>query len=93
MSEVAGTLGYDMISGELSQTKVEDHHLSLGAVNVLARGTRENSLSEGMAGKIPAAGTALFYVIQQRTERGGAGYGTESAPWPRLPASCEGGCP
>jgi hypothetical protein len=90
---VAGVLGYDVISGDLSQLKVEGHRLSLGAVNVLARGITGTSISEGMVGMIPSPGTALFYLIQQRTDRGGAGYGTESAPWPRVPESCSGGCP
>jgi len=90
---IPGALGYDVISGDLSQAKVENGQLSLGDVRVLARGSTETSLTEGTAAMIPATGSAIFYLIQSRTDRGGGGFGTESAPWPRVPASCEGGCP
>jgi hypothetical protein len=90
---IPGALGYDVISGDLSQAKVENGKLSLGAVRVLARGTTETSLAEDSSGVMPATGTAIFYLIQSRTDRGGSGYGTESAPWPRVPEACEGGCP
>jgi N-acetylneuraminic acid mutarotase len=88
-----GSLGYDVISGDLSQLRVGSRQLSLGVVRVLARGTTETSLTEGTSGLIPATGAGIFYLIQSRTDHGGGGYGTESAPWPRVPASCEGGCP
>jgi N-acetylneuraminic acid mutarotase len=90
---IPGALGYDVISGDLSQVTVENRRLSLGAVRVLARGTTQTSLTEGAVGEIPAPGKATFYLIQSRTDRGGGGYGTESSPWPRVPASCDGGCP
>jgi hypothetical protein len=92
-SRLPDVVGYDVIRGDLSQTKVEDRQLSLGAVKVLARGTTETSFSEGSAGAIPPPGAAFFYLIQPRNDRGGVGYGTESAPWARVPASCDGGCP
>ena len=85
--------GYDVIAGELSQVRVVNHQLSLGTVGVLARGTTGTSLSEGATGRIPATNSALIYFIQPRTDRGGTGFGTESAPWPRLPDVCDGGCP
>jgi N-acetylneuraminic acid mutarotase len=88
-----GAMGYDVISGDLSQVRVENGTLRLGDVRVLARGTTVTSLSEDAASIMPPMGTAFFYLIQPRLDRGGMGYGTESAPWPRLPASCEGGCP
>jgi hypothetical protein len=88
-----GATGYDVISGDISRVTVENGTLSLGEVRVLARGTAATSLSEDDGSPIPPTGTAYFYLIQPRTDRGGMGYGTESAPWPRLPASCEGGCP
>jgi len=90
---VPGALGYDVISGSLSQVRLQDHSVSFGAVNVLDRGTTDSFLDEDAAGQIPPAGTALFYLIQARTDRGGGGYSTESAPWPRAPTSCSGGCP
>jgi len=90
---IPGALGYDVISGDLSQAKVENGYLSLGAVRVLARGTTETSLTEGASGVTPAPGSAIFYLLQARTDRGGGGYGTESAPWPRVSDSCDAGCP
>ncbi|HET8946721.1 MAG TPA: right-handed parallel beta-helix repeat-containing protein [Candidatus Polarisedimenticolia bacterium] len=90
---IAETVGYDLIAGELSQAQVENHRLWLGAVRVLARGTTRTSWTEDPGGPMPAPGTAFFYLIQARTQDGGIGYGTESAPWPRIPSSCGGGCP
>jgi hypothetical protein len=90
---IPGALGYDVISGDLSQAKVENGQLSLGDVRVLARGTTETALMEDSNGAIPATGTAIFYLIESRMDRGGGGYGTESAPWPRVPKACDGGCP
>jgi N-acetylneuraminic acid mutarotase len=88
-----GATGYDVIFGEMSQVRVENGKLNLGEVGVLARGTTVTSLSENAASMLPPTGTAFFYLIEPRTERGGVGYGAESAPWPRVPASCAGGCP
>jgi hypothetical protein len=90
---IPGSTGYDLITGELSQARVESHVLKLGTVHVLAGGTTQTSWSEGAAGDIPATGKALFYLIQSRTAAGGTGYGTESAPWPRVPDACDPGCP
>ena len=92
-SGIPGAVGYDVISGDLSQAKVENGHLSLSAVRVLARGTTDTALAEDPNSVMPATGTAIFYLIQSRTDRGGSGYGTETAPWPRVPASCDGECP
>jgi hypothetical protein len=85
--------GYDVISGELSQIKVASDRLSLGTVRVLARGTTATALSEDATAAMPSTDAAFFYLIQSRTGRGGSGYGTESAPWPRVPDACDGGCP
>jgi hypothetical protein len=35
----------------------------------------------------------MFYLVQYRSGSVISGYGTESVPLPREPASCEGGCP
>jgi hypothetical protein len=90
---VSGSLGYDVISGSLSQVHLQDGKVTLGAVNVLARGTTDTSLDEGASGELPARDSAIFYLIQSRTDHGVSGYSTESTPWPRVPASCAGGCP
>jgi FG-GAP-like repeat len=90
---MSGASGYDLITGELSQARVVNEQLSLGTVRVLARGTTGTSLPEGAAGQIPSTDSAFFYLLQARTDQGGTGYGTESAPWPRLPDACGGGCP
>jgi hypothetical protein len=88
-----GSTGYDVISGSLSQIRLQDRTVILGDVNVLARGTPDTSLDEADSGQIPPSGSAIFYLIRARTEHGGTGYGTESTPWPRVPTSCAGGCP
>jgi hypothetical protein len=85
--------GYDVIAGELSRARVENDQLSLGTVRVLGRGTTETSFSESAAEPLPPTGTAFFYLVQSRSDHGGTGFGTESAPWPRVPDVCVGGCP
>ena len=92
-AEIPGAVAYDVIAAELSQLSVDAGRLLLGRVRVLARASRETALSEGSEGSIPPVGSAILYFVQARTEQGGLGYGTESAPWPRLPADCAGGCP
>jgi hypothetical protein len=90
---VPGAVGYDVISGALSRIVVQNGTLSLGPVEVLARGTTDTEVSEGAMGVIPSTGECVFYLVQSRTALRGVGYGTESAPWPRVPSSCDGGCP
>jgi N-acetylneuraminic acid mutarotase len=91
---IVGATGYDVITGDLSSWHVENGVLNLGAVRVLAQSTTMTSVTEPAAVANPAVGQGFFYLIQQRTEQGvAAGYGTESGPWPRVPRSCDGGCP
>jgi Putative metal-binding motif/FG-GAP repeat/FG-GAP-like repeat/HYR domain len=90
---VEGASGYDVIRGDLSALRLMDDTLMLGAVRVLARGTVDTAATEPAVSPAPAVGQALFYLIEMRTEHGASGYGTESAPWPRVPSSCDGGCP
>jgi len=95
---VPEALGYDVIRGSLGALRVENGVLNLGNVHVLARATTQPTATEpdGAAagdGGTPAVGAGYFYLIQQVTSRGAAGYGTETGPWPRLPGSCDGGCP
>jgi hypothetical protein len=86
--------GYDVIRGTLSQVHRENGVTNLGAVAVLARNTALTTVSEPLTAPIPPVGEAFFYLIQQRTpDRGATGWGSEPAPWPRVPGSCEGGCP
>jgi hypothetical protein len=90
---LAEALGYDVIRGALSSVSVENEQLWLGPVRVLGRGMPETGLEDAGDGVTPAPGTAYFYLVQQRTDQGGVGYGTATAPWPRAPSSCEGECP
>jgi hypothetical protein len=90
---VEGATGYDLLTGDLQAWHVQNGVLNLGAVQVLARSTPLTSFTEPMAGAMPAVGKAVFYLIQQLTMAGAAGYGTETGPWPRVPGSCDGGCP
>jgi hypothetical protein len=90
---VPGALTYDVIVGDLSAMRQLGDAVSLGSVRVLARGTDRTHVQEDPVFLMPAPGQALIYLAQPRNDYGGAGYGTESVPWPRIPDSCEGGCP
>jgi len=92
-STVQGALAYDLIAGDLAQIAVENGRVSLGAVRVLASGLAATSFTEGAGSPLPAVGKGFFYLIQSRDALGESGYGTESVPWPREPASCDVGCP
>ena len=86
--------GYDVIRGTLSQVRRIDGVTNLGPVAVLARGTTLTTVSEPMTTAVPPVGDAFFYLVQERTaDRGGTGWGSEPAPWPREPGTCDGGCP
>ncbi len=67
--------------------------MHLGAVQVLAREMPNPSLTQASASRTPPLGQGYFYLIQEVTAQGRSGYGTESVPWPRVPDSCDGGCP
>jgi hypothetical protein len=62
-------------------------------VRVLARATALTSVTEDAAGPAPPVGHAWFYLVQERVDGLGAGFGTVTALWPRRPDSCSGGCP
>jgi hypothetical protein len=86
--------GYDVIRGTLSQVHRDDGVTNLGPVAVLARNTALTTVSEPMTTSNPPVGEAFFYLVQERTaDRGATGWGSEPAPWPREPGSCDGGCP
>ncbi|HET8946639.1 MAG TPA: hypothetical protein VFQ07_06620, partial [Candidatus Polarisedimenticolia bacterium] len=82
---------YDLITGDLGAWHVSGGRLRLGTVRVLARGTAATSFVETDAAPLP--GHARFYLIQANAPGITRGYSTESAAWPRVPDSCEGGCP
>jgi hypothetical protein len=91
---LADATGYDVIRGTLSQVSRIEGVTSLGAVTVLARNTALTTVSEATTAPLPPVGDAFFYLVQERTvDRGATGWGSEPAPWPRQPESCEGGCP
>ncbi len=90
---VAGAASYDVITGDLASWRLQDGVLNLGAVVALAQSTTTTSLVEPLGSAAPAVGQGFFYLIQQRSAQGAAGYGTETAPWPRVPGSCDAGCP
>ncbi|HYV85411.1 MAG TPA: FG-GAP-like repeat-containing protein [Patescibacteria group bacterium] len=90
---VAGATGYDVITGDLQAWRAVGEVLDVGPVQVLARSATATSLTEPAGAANPAVGHALFYLIEQRTAERGAGYGTETSPWPRVASRCEGGCP
>jgi hypothetical protein len=85
--------GYDVIRGTLSEVRRENGVTHLGAVAVLARNTTVTTVSEPLTAPIPPVGEAFFYQIQERIADRATGWGSEPAPWPRQPDSCDGGCP
>jgi hypothetical protein len=87
-TDVAGAAGYDVIAGDLADVRLTGQVAKLGIVRVLAAGTTVTSATDG-EGHEPGT----FYLVQYQGEGGAAGYGTETAPWPRYPTSCTGGCP
>ena len=84
---------YDVITGMLSGFTVVNSELRLGNVEVLGAGVTGTSLLDSPARLSPAIGQVVFYLAQYHDDSGPTGYGTESAPWPRVPTSCTGGCP
>jgi hypothetical protein len=90
---VAGAVGYDLISGDLRSWRVHKSVLELGDVRVPARGTQQMFFVEPAGAPLPSVGAAVFYLIQARWANGTTGFGTESAPWARVPNTCDGGCP
>jgi len=91
---VEGAQTYDLISGELTNLRVDVDRIDLGLVRVPSRYNIATSWTESDGAlSIPAAGTAFFYLLQYRDAHGASGFGTVSAPFPGEPTSCEGGCP
>jgi hypothetical protein len=90
---VSGATGYDVIAADRSAASVVNRVLMLGTVQVLARSTTALSFIESAGTPAPPVGGVTLYLLQSRVATGGVGYGTESAPWPRVPTSCPGGCP
>jgi len=90
---VSEASSYDVIAGDLGAIRVDAGVLRLGTVRVLARSTTLTTLTEAPGAPSPVPGTAIFYLVQSRGPEGASGFGTVSAPLPRIPSSCDGGCP
>lgn len=90
---VSDAAGYDVITGDLGGTTFSGNTLLLGPTVVVGRGLLEPTWFEVSGDPETSPGTIRFYLVQFHDSRGGTGFGTESAPWPREPTSCEGGCP
>ena len=88
---IAAGAAYDVIAGDLGAWRVAGGRLMLGPVRVLARGKSATSLIDPDGP--PESGRVRFYLIRATAPGITSGYSTESAPWPRLPDSCDGGCP
>jgi len=91
-SAVADAQSYDLIAGDLEQLAMLPDHITLGTVRVLATGLPGTSFTEAGTVLAPTLVHGFFYLIQSRGVQGASGYGTESAPLPSEPASCDGGC-
>jgi hypothetical protein len=91
--QVTGAFSYDVIAGDLAAMAPVAGTLRLGAVRVLAREITSTTLSEEAGVAAPPPGAAHFYLVQSRGADGPSGFGTESAPFPRIASSCDAGCP
>jgi len=96
---VEGAQSYDLISGDLKSLRMDVDRIDLGLVRVPSRYNNATSWTESDGALsmstpvIPAAGSALFYLLQYRDAHGVSGFGTVSTSFPGEPISCEGGCP
>jgi hypothetical protein len=86
-------VGYDVLSINLGRIAHAGNQTTFEPAHVLGRGMSVTNVTEGAADLVPPLGEAILYFIQARTAQGGAGYGTATAPWPRVAIDCEGGCP
>lgn len=89
---VPGADAYDLIQGDLDKVTVHNGVLWLGPVQMLASGTAMTGYTEEAAGRLPETGKVFFYLVQYRDGPNVSGWGTESAPWPEEPTSCNAGC-
>jgi hypothetical protein len=94
---VGGAQNYDVIAGDIANLRVDGNRITLGVVRVPARLFAPTSFVEMGGSLAPAAvpppGRAHFYLVEYRDAHGTSGFGTESAPWPLEPESCDGACP
>jgi hypothetical protein len=90
---MTGALSYDVIAGDVASWSVAGGLLRLGSVRVVGRGVAATSLVEPASAAQPPHGHAFFYLVQAHVAGAATGYGTESAPYPPVPSSCDGGCP
>jgi hypothetical protein len=86
-------IGYDVISVNRARIVSLGDQTTFAAARVLLRGGNVTNVTEGAGDLMPLPGEAIIYFIQPRTAQGGTGYGTATAPWPRLAIVCDGGCP
>jgi hypothetical protein len=91
---VTGATGYDLIRGDMAGISRMTNLLSLGTVTTLASATTAKDFHEAPPDVVPPLGHVYFYVMQVRAADGTrGGYGSDTAPLPREPAACTGGCP
>lgn len=81
---------YDLIRGTIGNQSLVDSALCLGPVDSFTN-LVEPELIEPSPGSIPPVGAAYFYLVQYHDANGASGYGTEGAPWPRVPGTCPPG--
>jgi len=88
---ISGALGYDVIVGNVANLRIVDQNISLGTVGIPARLISLTHWDEDPGAAMPDRGKAFFYLVQYRDTNGMSGFGTESVPLPREPASSAGG--
>jgi hypothetical protein len=83
-TDVPGASYYNVIRGDLGSLWVDVEAIHLGTVRCV-RGQTVQSDTEGQEDPdIPAVGEAFFYVVEYVEAGARSGYGTESAPKPRV---------
>jgi hypothetical protein len=77
--------GQDVTTGDHSVWHVANGMSDLRRVGVLEQGMALATTIESALSAIPPVGQGFFYLIEERTFRGPAGYRTESGSWRRVP--------
>jgi hypothetical protein len=81
---------YDLLRGTFGNQTVADSTLCLGPVETFAD-LLDPEFIESPPGPVPPVGSAYFYLVQYHDANGPSGYGSEGAPWPRVPGTCPPG--
>jgi hypothetical protein len=83
-TDVPGASYYNVIRGDLGSLWVDVEAIHLGTVRCVTGQTTRSDTEGREDPDIPAVGEAFFYVVEYVEAGARSGYGTESAPKPRV---------